>query len=465
MNDRNDNAQKLWGGVFEGTLDSLAEQFNDSLPFDKAMFREDITASIAHARMLGERNIIARAEAESICAALNAIRRDIEDGRLEVKDAEDIHSFVEAELVGRVGDCGKKLHTARSRNDQVATDLRLYVRRCIDETAELLKKLADVLTRRAKAEINTVMPAYTHMQKAQPTTLAHYLCAYAFMFLRDAERFKDCRKRVNVLPLGSGAAVSTTFPIDREAVAKELGFDGVTDNSLDGVSDRDFVIEYLSCASLVAMHLSRINEEFVYWSSGEFAYISLPDEFSTGSSIMPQKRNPDVNELLRGKAGRIFGDLVSMLTVMKGLPLAYNKDMQEDKEPVFDAHKTLSISLEVFTEMLEKVQFDRDRLAAAAEGGFSCATEVADYLAERGTPFRTAHTLTGNIVRYCIKNGTTLQKMTLEEYKSFSPAFDNTVYDAVSAATAVRRRTVPGGCAPKEVERQLQRLYELAEKL
>lgn len=446
---------KLWSGRFTGELNGLAEEFNDSLPFDRAMYRQDIEGSIAHCKMLGHCGIIATDESDKIAAALDAIRTDIESGKLDVVDAEDIHSFVENELVKRIGDVGKKLHTARSRNDQVATDIRLYLRDRVDNTTALLNKLILALLDRAKNELETYMPAYTHMQKAQPTTLAHYLTAYAHMFMRDRERFIDCRKRINVLPLGSGACASTTFPVDRLYCAKLLGFDGVSENALDGVSDRDFAVEYLSCAATAMLHLSRINEEFVYWSGEEFGFIKLPDEFSTGSSIMPQKKNPDVSELLRGKSGRVFGDLFTVLTVMKGLPLAYNKDMQEDKEPLFDADKTLSISLSVFTAMLEKLTFDKARMAAAAEGGFSCATEVADYLAARGVPFREAHEITGRIVRYCIDNKQTLQTLPLSDYKRFCDTFDEGVHDAVKAQNAVARRNVIGGCAPSEVKRQI----------
>ena len=446
---------KLWSGRFTQQLDSLAEEFNDSLPFDREMYRQDINGSIAHCTMLGECGIIQKSEAQTIKTALERILADIDDGKLEVTDAEDIHSFVENELVSRVGDVGKKLHTARSRNDQVATDTRLYVRDAIDETIALLRSLVPALADKAESEIATAMPAYTHMQKAQPTTLGHYLSAYAFMFLRDSERLADCRKRVNVLPLGSGACASTTFPIDRELTAKLLGFDGVTQNSLDGVSDRDFVIEYLSCAAQIMLHLSRINEEFVYWSGEEFGYLILPDEYSTGSSIMPQKKNPDVNELLRGKCGRVLGDLTSVLTLMKGLPLAYNKDMQEDKEPIFDAHKTLSLCLRVFTAFVQKATFARDKLTAAAAGGYSCATECADYLASKGLPFRTAHEITGKIVLWCIQNGKTLQDMTVAEYKAFSELFDDGIKTAVLPQSAVARRKTIGGCAPDELKRQI----------
>ncbi len=451
---------KLWSGRFKADFDDVAELFNDSLPFDEAMYAQDIVGSIAHCKMLGETGIIDKSEATLIVKTLETIKNEIDRGELETVGAEDIHSFVENELVKRIGDVGKKLHTARSRNDQVATDLRLYVRDSIDRITGLLRALVKTLTDRAEKEIGTTMPAYTHMQKAQPTTLGHYLAAYANMFLRDIDRFADCRKRVNVLPLGSGAAVSTTFPIDRNLTAKLLGFDGVCENSLDGVSDRDFAIEYLSCAALVMLHLSRINEEFVYFSGGEFAFIKLPDEFSTGSSIMPQKKNPDVNELLRGKSGRVFGDLTALLTVMKGLPLAYNKDMQEDKEPIFDADGTLELSLKVFTRMLEKVEFDRAVMSAAAEGGISCATECADYLAARGIPFRTAHEITGKIVLYCIDSGKTLQTLSLDEYKKFSDEFDGGIFDAVKAENAVARRTVVGGCAERELTRQIKVIRE-----
>ena len=456
---------KLWSGRFTAELDKIAEEFNDSLAFDREMYAEDIAGSIAHCKMLGKSGIIPQNDAERICEALVGIKEDIDSAKLEATGAEDIHSFVENALVSRIGDVGKKLHTARSRNDQVATDTRLFVRERTDEVVALLKELISALADLASREKATVMPAYTHMQKAQPTTLGHYLCAYADMFLRDAKRFIDCRKRLNVLPLGSGACAGTTFPIDRQYVAELLGFDGVTENSLDGVSDRDFVIEYLSCAAQVMLHLSRINEEFVYWSGEEFGFITLPDEYSTGSSIMPQKKNPDVNELLRGKCGRVVGDLITVITVMKGLPLAYNKDMQEDKEPLFDAAKTLDISLRVFIGFLQKVTFNRDSLNYAAAGGYSCATECADYLASRGIPFRTAHEITGKIVLYCVQNGKTLQELTLDEFKSFSPSFEKDISDAVLPSSAVARRTVIGGCAPNEVARQIRSLRAAVKKL
>ncbi len=451
---------KLWSGRFQADLDNLAERFNDSLPFDAVMYAQDIRGSIAHATMLGECGVIAERDAQTITSALESVRSDIADGKLAVTGAEDIHSFVENELVRRIGDVGKKLHTARSRNDQVATDLRLYLRDGIDKTTELLSSLITLLAAKAEQYIDAPMPAYTHMQKAQPTTLGHWFCAYANMFLRDLRRLTDCRLRLNVLPLGSGAAVATAFPIDRRRVAELLGFDGITENSLDGVSDRDFCLEYLSCAAIIMTHLSRVNEEFVYYSGEEFGFIKLPDEFSTGSSIMPQKKNPDVNELLRGKSGRVLGDLVGMFTVMKGLPLAYNKDMQEDKECVFDADETVRISLAVFTRMLAVTEFDRDRMNAAAAGGFSCATECADYLANKGVPFRTAHEIVGKIVLYCVNNNKTLQSLTVDEYKAFSPLFDADIKIAVMPETAISRRTVIGGCEKTELLRQISVLRE-----
>ncbi|MDE5562951.1 MAG: argininosuccinate lyase [Clostridiales bacterium] len=456
---------KLWSGRFTAELNDIAEQFNDSLPFDRLMYRQDIRGSIAHCTMLGKCGIITEDEAKTLAAALKAILADIDNGKLEPVGAEDIHSFVENTLVSRVGDVGKKLHTARSRNDQVATDIRLYLRDGIDEQIGLLKTLVTALADKAEKEKATAMPAYTHMQKAQPTTLGHYLLAYANMFLRDAQRLIDCRKRVNVLPLGSGACASTTFPIDREYTAKFLGFDGVTQNSLDGVSDRDFAVEYLSCATQAMLHLSRINEEFVYWSGEEFGFLILPDEFSTGSSIMPQKKNPDVNELLRGKCGRVVGDLMSMITVMKGLPLAYNKDMQEDKEPLFDAVNTLSLSLKVFTAFMNAVEFNRQNMNAASAGGHSCATECADYLAAKGLPFRAAHEVTGKIVLYCIDNGKTLQSLTVDEYKKFSPLFDDGILKAVLPKNAIARRKAIGGCASEEIDRQLKVLRNELNKI
>lgn len=449
---------KLWSGRFTAQLNELAELFNNSLPFDYIMYKQDIVGSIAHAKMLGLCGIIPSPDADKIVAALEDILADIDNNTLEITGAEDIHSFVENALVSRIGDVGKKLHTARSRNDQVATDIRLYVRDGIDETIKLLKSLVKTLADRADGEKTTAMPAYTHMQKAQPTTLGHYISAYAEMFIRDIERFIDCRRRVNVLPLGSGACASTTFPIDREYTAKLLGFDSVTQNSLDGVSDRDFAIEYLSCAAQTMLHLSRISEEMVYWSGEEFGFVVLPDEFCTGSSIMPQKKNPDVCELLRGKAGRVLGDLVTLCTVMKGLPLAYNKDMQEDKEPLFDTKNTLALALEVFTAFMQSVTFNRIKLESAAAGGHSCATEVADYLAAKGVPFRAAHELTGKIVLHCIDKNTTLQALPLEDYRLFSPLFDSDIHKAVQPQSAIARRNVIGGCAESELTRQLSSL-------
>lgn len=448
---------KLWSGRFTADLNETAELFNDSLPFDRAMYRQDVAGSIAHCKMLGKCGIIPQADADKIVSALDGILKDIESGAIEIEGAEDIHSFIENTLVARIGDTGKKLHTARSRNDQVATDTRLYLRDAADKTLTLIRELCTVLTDKAEKYVSCVMPAYTHMQKAQPTTLGHYLLAYVNMFLRDAERFKDCRKRINVLPLGSGACASTTFPIDREYVAKLLGFDGVSDNSLDGVSDRDFVIEYLSCATQLMLHLSRINEEFVYWSGEEFGFLVLPDEFGTGSSIMPQKKNPDVNELLRGKCGRVAGDLMGMITVMKGLPLAYNKDMQEDKEPIFDADATVELSLRVFTAFMKKAEFDEKRLNAAAAGGYSCATECADFLANKGMPFRSAHEITGKLVLYCLENKKTLQELTVAEFKRFSDLFDDGILAAVLPQNAVERRKAIGGCAFAELTRQIEK--------
>lgn len=447
---------KLWQGRFKADFDTVAEEFNDSLPFDKAMYAQDIEGSIAHCKMLCKCGIIADSDCRAVVDGLKQICKDIESGKLAIEGAEDIHSFVENELTARVGDPGRRLHTARSRNDQVATDFRLYVRDAIDGICELLRELIATFADRAAKEKHTPMPAYTHMQKAQPTTLAHYLMAYAQMFLRDLQRFCDCRRRVNVMPLGNGACVATTYPIDREYTAKLLGFDGVTQNSQDGVSDRDFAVEFLFACSLTAIHLSRINEEFVYWAGEEFGFIALPDEFSTGSSIMPQKKNPDVNELLRGKCGRIIGELMGLLTVMKGLPLAYNKDMQEDKEAVFDAEKTIVLSLRVFTRMLSVVEFNRDAMRIAAPRGFSCATECADYLVKKGVPFRSAHEAVGKLVVYCTENDKTLQDLTLAEFRKFSPQFDADIVNAVDLNNAIQNRTVIGGCAPNEIDRQIK---------
>jgi argininosuccinate lyase len=444
--------KKLWGGRFQGEADKEAEAFNASLPFDKRLFRQDIRGGAAHAEMLGGQGIIPAPDAEAIVNALKAISDDMESGRLVIDSgAEDIHSFIESELVSRVGDAGRRLHTGRSRNDQVALDMRIYVKDCIDEITALLAALSGTLLTAAKAHKNSVMPGYTHLQKAQPITLAHHLLAYFQMFARDCGRLADCRKRTDEMPLGSGALASTVYPVDREYVKDKLGFAKITANSMDAVSDRDFCIEFLSCLSVIMTHLSRFCEEIVLWSSEEFAFVSVSDAFSTGSSIMPQKKNPDVAELIRGKTGRVYGSLVALLTVMKGLPLAYNKDMQEDKEAVFDAFDTVAACLSVFDGMLKTLAFNTEHMYESAKGGYTNATDVADWLVGRGVPFRTAHEITGRLVLYAIDKRSPIERLSIDELKSVSEYFDETVFDAISVEACVKARKLPGGPAESAV--------------
>jgi argininosuccinate lyase len=443
---------KLWGGRFEKSTDALVEDFHSSIRFDQRLYKQDILGSVAHARMLGSIGVISHEEANQLIAGLNEILGDIQAGKVEFElGAEDIHMNVEKLLTERIGSVGKKLHTGRSRNDQVALDLRLYLREEIDHTKTLVNQLLQTLLKLAEEHLETWMPGYTHLQKAQPITLAHHLMAYVQMFLRDLGRLKDTRKRLNTSPLGSGAMAGTTFPLDRERVASDLGFDGVTLNSLDGVSDRDFALEFLSAASILMMHLSRLCEELVLWSSGEFQFISMDDGYSTGSSIMPQKKNPDVAELVRGKTGRVYGDLIALLTVMKGLPLAYNKDMQEDKEQVFDAVDTLQKCLLVVDPMLRTMQVNRDTMAWGAKGGFTNATDLADYLAKKGMPFREAHELVGRIVLHCSKQGIGLEELSLGDYQALSPIFEDDLFAAIGIEYCVRARKITGGPSPETV--------------
>ncbi|MDR2201353.1 MAG: argininosuccinate lyase [Clostridiales bacterium] len=455
---------KMWDGRFAGAADKLADDFNGSLDFDKKLYKYDIAGSVAHATMLGERGIIDKADADAIVKSLGGILDDIESGRLVPANAEDIHMFVEEVLTERIGAAGKKLHTARSRNDQVALDLRMYLRDAIDGIDGLLRALLIALCDIAVKHTDTLIPAFTHMQKAQPTTLAHHLMAYAEMFSRDRERLADCRKRVNVMPLGACAATGTAYPIDRARVAELLGFDKITANSLDAVSDRDFAVEFLSACALIMTHLSRINEEIVYWASDEFGYVTLSDAFSTGSSIMPQKKNPDISELIRGKAGRCYGNLVTLLTVMKGLPLAYNKDMQEDKEAVFDSETTVRASLTVFTAMLPTLTFNADKLFSAARGGYTAATDCADYLVKKGAAFREAHKIVGGLVRYCVEKNAALDGLTLDDYKKFSPLFDADILNAVRAQNVVAARLTPGGASPESVSEEIRAMREKLKK-
>ena len=448
---------KLWYGRFQSNVNEAADSFNSSLSFDKRLYACDIAGSKAHCTMLGECNIIPDEDAKLIVKTLDEILNDINNGKCEIKDAEDIHSFVENELVSRIGAVGKKLHTGRSRNDQVALDIRLYLRDAADDIVALLKQFASTLTDIAENNLNTVMPAFTHLQKAQPTTLAHHMAAYAEMLLRDISRFEETKTRINVMPLGSGACTSTPYPINRQRVAELLNFPVITANSMDSVSDRDFVLDFLYSASVAMMHLSRLSEEIIIWSSDDYKYIELSDGYSTGSSIMPQKKNPDMNELIRGKTGRVYGDLMSLLTVMKGIPLAYDKDMQEDKECVFDAYDTLKASLIVINGLMKEAKFNVTRLRECTDGGFTSATECADYLVGKGVPFRDAHAIVGRLVIYCIENGKTMQSLTLDEYKKFGD-FDEGIYEAIKAETAIMRRTAPGTPSPDSMKAEIKQL-------
>ena len=432
---------QLWKGRFKKKLAKETNDFNSSISFDSRMFEEDIKGSIAHATMLGATGIIDKSESEKIVAGLSEILADIKSGKLDIDmSAEDIHTFVEGELTARLGQTGKRLHTARSRNDQVALDIRLTLRKEIDEISEKIKDLVLVLCNKAEENKETIMPGYTHLQRAQPITFGHHLMAYAQMLLRDLDRLADVKKRMNVLPLGSGALAGTTYPLDRNMVADLLGFDSVSLNSLDGVSDRDFCIELASALSLVMVHLSRFSEEIIMWCSWEFKFVELDDAFSTGSSIMPQKKNPDIAELVRGKSGRVFGDLTTLLTVMKGIALAYNKDMQEDKDAIFDAFDTVNICLVTLVPMISTMKALPENMRKAAAGGFINATDCADYLVSKGLPFRDAYKATGELVALCIKTGKTLETLSLDEYKSVCDLFDDGVYDAIKLENCVKRR-------------------------
>lgn len=439
---------KLWAGRFQKEISKTTNDFNSSIPFDKRMYKEDIQGSIAHAAMLGQCGIIDKEQSELICNGLEQILKDIETGALEIDmEAEDIHTFIEGELTKRLGDAGKRLHTARSRNDQVALDIRLYLRNQIISLKEQVKELLNVICNKAEEYAGTVMPGYTHLQRAQPITFGHHLMAYGEMLLRDLSRLEDTGKRMNVNPLGSGALACTTYSIDRSITTKLLGFDSMTRNSLDGVSDRDFCIELASDLSMIMVHLSRFSEEIIMWCSWEFKFIELDDAFSTGSSIMPQKKNPDIAELVRGKSGRVFGDLTTLLTVMKGIALAYNKDMQEDKEAIFDAIDTVSMCLTAFTPMLDTMKVIPENMRKAAAGGFINATDCADYLVKKGLPFRDAYKATGTLVALCIEKGLTLETLPMEEYKAVCDIFDDGVYDAISLERCVNERSPYGGPA------------------
>ena len=452
---------KMWAGRTAGQTNAIADSFNSSIGFDQKLYKQDIEGSIAHASMLAKQEIITCNEADAIISALKVILQDIESGKLEIDpNAEDIHMFVEQVLTQRIGEAGKKLHTARSRNDQVALDLRLWLRDYSDEVTALLKGLIKALKEKAEQNLEVIMPGYTHLQHAQPVLFSHHILAYAMMLLRDIGRIADCRKRINVSPIGCCALAGTTYNTDRTFEAKELGFESVCLNSLDGVSDRDFCVELLSALSLVMTHLSRLSEELILWSSQEFGFIELSDDFTTGSSIMPQKKNPDMAELCRGKTGRVYGDLMALLTTLKGLPLAYNKDMQEDKESVFDACETVKACLEVFTPMIQSMKVNADAMLQSAKKGFMNATDLADYLVLRGLAFRDAYKLSGSVVAYCIQSGTILEDLPLEEYKKFSLLIGQDVYDAIDLKNCVQKRISEGGTSVESVKKQLAYLEE-----
>ncbi len=436
---------QLWGGRFTKPTDDLVYDFNASIKFDQNLFYQDIEGSVAHVKMLAAVGVITEAERDQILGGLESIKQDVLQEKLTItSEYEDIHSFVEANLIDRIGDAGKKLHTGRSRNDQVALDMRLYTRDKVDGMMPILKNMLETILSIMEENIDTIMPGLTHLQKAQPITVAHHMGAYFEMFKRDLLRLKDIRVRMNYCPLGSGALAGTTYPLDRNMTASLLGFDGPTLNSMDGVSDRDYLIEFLSALCTIQMHLSRFSEEIIIWNSNEYQFIEIDDAFSTGSSIMPQKKNPDIAELVRGKTGRVYGALMSILTTMKGIPLAYNKDMQEDKEVVFDAIKTVRDCLVLFTEMLRTLSFNKDIMAKSAMNGFTNATDAADYLVNHGVPFRDAHGIIGQVVLYCIEKDIAIDDMSLEELKSISPAFEEDIFDAISMETCVNKRLTVG---------------------
>ncbi len=449
-------SEKLWAGRFTQPTDAFVEEFTASIQFDQRLYRYDIEGSTVHARMLAKQQVISDGDAAEIVAGLNEILAEIERGEFAFSiSREDIHMNIEARLIEKIGAVGGKLHTARSRNDQVALDIRLYLRDEVDSIVTALGKLREALLQQAEANLDVIMPGYTHLQTAQPILFAHHMLAYVEMLSRDTGRLHDLRKRLNIMPLGAGALAGTTFPIDREWVAEQLGFDGVTRNSLDSVSDRDFAIEFCSFSSLLMMHLSRLSEELILWSSADFAFVDLSDAFCTGSSIMPQKKNPDVPELVRGKTGRVYGNLISLLTLMKSLPLAYNKDMQEDKEPLFDTIDTVRGSLKVFAEMIAEMTINPERMRAAAGRGYSTATDIADYLVRKGLPFRNAHEVVGKTVRYCVETGKDIPDLTLDEFRQFSSDIEADIFDFVTLEASVNARKATGGTAREAVEREI----------
>lgn len=449
---------KLWGGRFEKSTDKSVDDFNSSIRFDSRMYKQDILGSAAHAKMLGKCGIIPEPDSALIQKTLLEILDEIEKGQVEFEvDAEDIHMNVEKILISKIGDVGKRLHTGRSRNDQVALDIRMYLKDEIEIIKSMLSKLAFTIIDIAEKNLDTIMPGYTHLQRAQPITLAHHMMAYFQMVKRDIERLDDCFKRTNILPLGSGALAGTTYPLDRSMVAEELGFASITENSLDAVSDRDFAIEFSSCLSILMMHLSRFSEELVLWSSHEFGFIEMDDAYSTGSSIMPQKKNPDVAELVRGKTGRVYGSLMTLLTVMKSLPLAYNKDMQEDKEAIFDAVDTVKMCFPVFTKMIASMKVKSKNMYKAAQGGFTNATDIADYLVKKGIPFRSAHEIIGKMVLYCIENNKAIDELSMDEFKVFSDKIEDDVYQEISLEKCVSGRNLPGGPAIESVMQSIEK--------
>lgn len=457
---------QLWGGRFTKATDRLVYDFNASIGFDQRFFAEDVAGSKAHVTMLAKQGILSEEERDAILAGLDGIRRDVESGELEItKEYEDIHSFVEANLIDRIGDAGKKLHTGRSRNDQVALDMRLYTRSQVQMTEGLLCHLLETIVGIMEQHTETIMPGFTHLQKAQPITLAHHMGAYFEMFQRDVLRLQDIYKRMNYCPLGSGALAGTTYPLDREYTAELLGFFGPTLNSMDGVSDRDYLIEYLSALSLVMMHLSRFSEEVIIWNSNEYQFIEIDDAYSTGSSIMPQKKNPDIAELVRGKTGRVYGALTSLLTTMKGIPLAYNKDMQEDKEWSFDAMDTANGCIQLFDDMLKTMSFNKDKMEASAKMGFTNATDAADYLVNHGVPFRDAHGIIGQVVLYCIEKNISIDQMSLEELQQMSPVFQEDIYDAISMDSCVNKRLTIGAPGKEAMEQVIMEYKKFLQKV
>jgi len=457
---------KLWGGRFTKETNKLVENFNESLSFDHRFYKQDIRGSIAHVKMLAKQNILTDNERDKIIEGLNSIEADIDSGKLKFDDgSEDIHSFVEAHLIERIGDTGKKLHTGRSRNDQVALDMKLYVRDEIDELKDLLYELLSEVLNIMEENKSTYMPGFTHLQKAQPTTLAHHFGAYFEMFIRDYDRLVSTRKRMNLSPLGSGAFAGTTYDLDRDYVASLLDFDTATRNSMDSVSDRDYLLELLSDLAIMSMHLSRLSEEIIIWNTDEYRFVEMDDTYSTGSSIMPQKKNPDIAELIRGKSGRVYGSLISLLTTMKGLPLAYNKDMQEDKEMSFDAIDTVKSLIKLMSGMLSSMKFNHERMVKSARGGFTNATDAADYLVKKNVAFRDAHEIVGRLVLYGIENNKALDDFSLEEFKNISEVFDNDIYDAISLKTCVEKRNTKGAPGLKAINDEIEASRKLLESL